>query len=399
MYLVGRIIEKCEHSSKDWKEGATGGRTLRIESTDYERCGKQELVEEAVKLQDAGLIKIKKWVTYGSDIESITYRVENLPDFYMLARQDNGEAFWSKQEKIEYYLSKVDDVLNEEFQKEWIERYLVDLKRRLSAGELPKGLAKIDLYLACMRGLDSIEIPMLKRVFSKLYLKDSKVFETELQAKVINIARKFCGDVTEDMDNRTVLEQLMLEEYSQQLEIKGPLKIKIWKGPEAKRVDLSDFIYGAVLNSRTLKHAMVEIDQSAVKKIVTIENKANYVATEYEPDTLYIYSHGYFSPLEKEFLQKLTRALYGKDVEYYHTGDLDYGGMRIFDYIRKNIFPELKPLLMDVATYNKYEEFAQPISKETLEKIREMDDPVFAELRERILETGKGVEQESFLTE
>ena len=399
MYLVGRIIEKCEHSSRDWKEGATGGRTLRIESSDYERCGKRELVEEAEKLENAGLIKIKKWVTYGSDIESIIYRVENLPDFYMLARRDNGEAFWSKQEKIEYYLSKVDDVLNEEFQRRWIERYLEDLKRRLSAGELPKGLAKIDLYLSCMRGLDALEVPMLKRVFSKKYLKDSKVFENDLQSKVINIARKFCDYVTEDMDNRTVLEQLLLEEYSQQLEIKGPLKLKIWKGPEARRLDLSDFVYGTVLNSQTLKHVMVEIDQPAVRKIVTIENKANYTAMEYAPDTLYIFSHGYFSPLEKEFLQKLTRALYGKDVEYYHTGDLDYGGMKIFEYIKKQIFPELQPLMMDVSTYNKYEAFAQPISAETLEKIQKTEIPEFEELREKLLETGKGIEQESFLTE
>lgn len=399
MYLVGRIIEKCEHSKGDWKEGAVGGRTLRIEESDYQCCGKQELVEEAEKLQEAGLIKINKWVTYGSDIESIKYRVENLPEFYRIAKRDNGEEFWSKQEKIEYYLTKVDDVLREEFQKPWIERYLESLKRRLSAGELPKGLARIDQYLACMKGLDSLEVPMLKRVFSKMYLKDSKVFEKDLQTKVIGIARKFCEDITEDMDNKTVLEQLMLEEYSQQLEIKGPLKIKIWKGAEARRVDLSDFIYGTVLNSQTLKHAMVELDQPSIRKVVTIENKANYVAMEYNPETLYIFSHGYFSPLEREFLIKLSRALNGKEVEYRHSGDLDYGGMKIFEYIQKRIFPEVQPLMMDVATYNKYEAFAQPIAEETLEKIRKTEIPEFEDLKEKLLETGKGIEQESFLTE
>ena len=55
MYLVKKIIEKCEHSSRDWREGATGGRTLRITQEDYDLCGKQELIDEARKLEAAGL--------------------------------------------------------------------------------------------------------------------------------------------------------------------------------------------------------------------------------------------------------------------------------------------------------------------------------------------------------
>ena len=44
MYLVDRIIERCENSSRDWREGATGGRTLRITQEDYDACGKEELI-------------------------------------------------------------------------------------------------------------------------------------------------------------------------------------------------------------------------------------------------------------------------------------------------------------------------------------------------------------------
>ena len=31
MYLVERIIEKCENSQNDWRLGATGGKSLRID--------------------------------------------------------------------------------------------------------------------------------------------------------------------------------------------------------------------------------------------------------------------------------------------------------------------------------------------------------------------------------
>ena len=51
MYLVDRIIERCENSSRDWREGATGGRTLRITQEDYDVCGKEELIEEVQRLE------------------------------------------------------------------------------------------------------------------------------------------------------------------------------------------------------------------------------------------------------------------------------------------------------------------------------------------------------------
>ena len=164
-------------------------------------------------------------------------------------------------------------------------------------------------------------------------------------------------------------------------------------------MDLSDFTYGVVLNSQTVKHAMVEVEQPALKKIVTIENKTNYLAMEYDPEILYIYSHGYFSPLEREFLKKLQRVIEGKDVEVFHSGDMDYGGIRIFEYIQKHIFPGIKPLQMDVETYEKYEEYAKTISKETMGKLEKVNVPLLEELKEKLLETGKGIEQESFLIE
>ena len=100
-----------------------------------------------------------------------------------------------------------------------------------------------------------------------------------------------------------------------------------------------------------------------------------------------------------ELLKKLQRVIEGKDVEVFHSGDMDYGGIRIFEYIQKHIFPGIKPLQMDVETYEKYEEYAKTISKETMEKLEKVNVPLLEELKEKLLETGKGIEQESFLIE
>ena len=53
----------------------------------------------------------------------------------------------------------------------------------------------------------------------------------------------------------------------------------------------------------------------------------------------------------------------------------------------------------DVETYEKYEEYAKTISKETMEKLEKVNVPLLEELKEKLLETGKGIEQESFLIE
>ena len=117
----------------------------------------------------------------------------------------------------------------------------------------------------------------------------------------------------------------------------------------------------------------------------------------YQPDTLYVFSHGYFSPLDREFLKKLRRALNGKPVEYFHSGDLDYGGVKIYEYIKKQILPDVQPLKMDVETFEKYASFAEPISKETMAKLQKTEIPDLQELIDKMIETGMGIEQESFL--
>ena len=214
------------------------------------------------------------------------------------------------------------------------------------------------------------------------------------------------------MDDKTVLSQLLLEEYAQELEMKGPLRLIIESGgkmqseegteiegetPPDQEIDISAFIYGVTLNSAMLKYSRIAPKQPDIRRIITIENKANFVSVPYDPHTLYIFSHGYFSPKEREFLKKLAYILNEEDVGYYHSGDLDYGGIKIYEYIKKRIFPELRPYLMDVETYDRYLEYGEEAPESVLKKIKTVGLPEFQGLIGRMLETGLMIEQESFL--
>ena len=156
MYLVDRIIERCENSSRDWREGVTGGRTLRITQEDYDACGKEELIEEVQRLERAGLLTVKKWVVPDSDVELVAYQVEHLPDFYRLADSESGEEYWPKQAKVNYYIRMIDQELSEGFQKEWIENYLEKLKERIAEGDLPKNIEKLEKYLGGIKDMRNL---------------------------------------------------------------------------------------------------------------------------------------------------------------------------------------------------------------------------------------------------
>ena len=422
-YLVNKILEKYEKSQTDWNNKQSGGRSIKIQQSHYdelqsyidkedyfgvgteETCdvedfvtGKECLLKEALWLQSGGLIKIK-WRSYGNDIEKIEYSLENILEFYRIAKRESKfDLVGKKIEKFRFY--------QEQVTSDWIKQYyqdcIVEVERSgrrknsfsKNVGEEQDKLEeeKIEeLLFQCLSGIEKLQTPIYIRIFSANCMGQSKIFEEKLETRVISIAKKYHPHVVEDMDKYQVLEQLYLDTYSQRLELKGDLKIIL----NGEAIDLSVYKYGTILNSETIKKAEIAKNQT-VKKIITVENKANFVSMPYEEGTLILFSHGFFSPLEREFLKRLENVL-KDDAVYFHTGDLDYGGVRIFKHIREQIFPKLQPFQMSVEQYYKYEYNAIEIEKSALEKLQKMKEPLLQDLIECICEKKKVIEQESFV--
>lgn len=424
-YVIGKIIERTERSSQDWKPGAAGNRSFPLaeyQKHDYKKISGSDFAKTVRALELEGLLQCR-WYDRYSELDKVTYRLEDLPEFYRRAgRREKHQRLWLLLQYVREQKSGVKCC--------WIKEYLQELETRLSDGKVPGDLKDAETYLqlsenpvdnwqenpqccgklelfAVLRSLDTLREPVYKRVFSSGCLKDqaeggrvlkaSKVFEHCYQGTVLSIARRYHPDVDDSMDDTQVLSQIYLEEYAQQLAVKGPLRV-VLSGLDGKmgEIDLAPFFYGAVLNSQTLTYGTPSPVQE-IRKIITVENQANYEAMPYEPGTLIIFCHGYFTPREREFLKKLYQCLKGKAVEYYHTGDLDYGGICIFRYNRERIFPELKPLWMDVAQYEKFRHKAEPLEPGIVEKLRKMEEPLLQPLIDRMAEGGMGVEQENFL--
>ena len=404
-YLLKLLIDKIENSENQWKPGATGGKSLSNKNGELYDCRehlKSDVVEEAKELEKTGIIKIS-WVPgyKDKDIQALKYRQEDIPEIYKIYRENVNPEFQTKEELLEEYQKEIEEELLN-LKTYWIKNYYQDLLnacdgKNIQKATLKKYLKQFRERKLCWRGIDQLEEPIYKRMFSKKYLRDTKTFEKKYQKHIVATARKYADNLLDDaMNDSEILSCLLIEDYAQELAIKGPLHMS-W--PDGTLVKNEEWHYGNVLNSDTLRYAQIEDKQPEIKKVITIENKANYMMMPFEEHTLYIFTHGFFSPKECRFLQKVNRIFETTKTEFYHSGDLDYGGIKIFQYIQKNIFPKLKPYQMDVETYEKYKDYAEDLEKTTIEKLEKLEikDPVLQKLAQKIIDEGKGIEQESFL--
>lgn len=396
MWIVQKIIKKYE-SGSDWKYDLAlllgenpGSRRVnhhkvQLDDGSYKESGGMSiLVEELKILEQQGFIEVK-WYQKGSYATAFSYKLEDIPKFYAMEKRI------PKPQLVKNYLKDVDNYLSKA-QQLWIILALTHEREQALKGRVPEDKEKQEKYFQCLLGLDGLREPIFKRVFSKKYLNNSKTFEREVQNRVLSAARKYHEDIDEEMSDTQILSEILIEEYAQELELKGPLHLMLG----GRELRLEEFCYGTVLNSETLKNACI-LEEQPIDCVITVENKANFVSMPYKEGTLILFSHGFFSPREREFLQRLEKVLRKQSVRYMHTGDLDYGGIRIFQYIRKNIFSELLPMSMDCETYETYRKYGETIEPETVKKLENLREPVLQALIDRMKEEQYTVEQEAFL--
>ena len=253
---------------------------------------------------------------------------------------------------------------------------------------------------------------MWERVFSAKFFNDSKKFEKCYRQKMVSILTKYSPYYEKDMedydtegeeddakeDNKKsgleILKMHGIMSYAQTMEWKGPLSYRI---DDTCVIDTSKQIYGTIINTQTLEHAS-PVSLAGCKRIMTIENKANYESMQYDENTLYIFCHGYFTPKEVYFLKKLS-LIVSKECEFLHWGDMDFGGISIFLFIKDRIFEKLMPYRMGVADFQEAlkKDAGIPLKTSTREKLQKKDAGLLTELKEAILESDKTIEQERLL--
>ena len=371
--------------------------------------GRSVLLRQAGELEKLTGISgkiIVKWKAVRTEIEKITVSPDAIPLLCQVEQiEDPRERQLSQMELAESWKSLV-------AQADWLIPYYDHILERLNSGKLVKDVPGLEdpLFFLFLNKTAEERKPLYRRAFSaqvctiwngiaqtkqsESKITPTKRFEKIYQSAVLSVLKQYSPLYEEGMSDEELLTAHGILTYAQTLEFKGAVSYRIDDGPA---ISTAAQIYGTMFNKQTLENA-VPISIVGIRQIMTIENKANYEKMQFRPDTLYIFCHGFFSPPERKFLSRVV-ALAGTDTEYFHWGDMDYGGIRIFKFLQKSLFPKLKPWKMDVTDYKMALQMGASISLETdkRERFEQMDAGVLTPLKEAILKNGKEIEQELLL--
>lgn len=355
--------------------------------------GKHNLMDQVRKLERDERLKgmfRAEWAGVGTDIKKLDFSVDIMNE---LCRREGIENPRDRQLR---YIAQVEQ-WQQEADTEWLSPFYEHLKIRLEEGDEIRDMdLENEEYFRCLNVLARNAEPVWKRIFSAAVFLDSKRFQKDYQSRMVTVLKSYSPFYEEEMTDEELLTAHGILSYAQTLEWKGSLQYRMDSG---EVMDTSHQIYGVVLNAQTLEHAEPTA-LPGIKRIMTIENKANYESMKYADDILYIYCHGFFSPKERKFLKHLSEIA-EPDTEYLHWGDMDYGGIRIFQFNQRELFPMLKPYRMDREEFAKSAGLHAGIKLEPKKrkKLETMEAGLLEELKTCILENNMEIEQEILLAE
>ena len=399
-FILNRLLDKYETSRQASGESLIRRRvSLKTDSLpdyhgrelDYRKAFHQ--AAESLKRQD--LIEIE-WLRgeLGNLIRALHLNLERLDAAYPAAGRT------PQHDILRNLAAKLAAILP---QRDWLQAFLRDcqgeINRRRYPAQLPRDEQKLDWLLASLQGIvandaggDAAEI--LERIFSKRYLGHSKLFEQQVRARLVGILRRYASLPELDEEDLLLLETGLVK-ASGELLLKGPLQIRI----KERTADLAPFAYGIALGADTLSE--LEIANCQASCLVSVENKATFrelVRAGLDKSVLLICLGGFAGSAKRRLLQKLADHL-GQSFVYLHWGDLDYGGLQIFQHLRQTCLPRLRPALMDADTYREFVENGEPFDdgyRRKLARLREQEGiAAFHAVLDAMLQQGKTLEQEA----
>lgn len=258
--------------------------------------------------------------------------------------------------------------------------------------------------LKCLVHMEKNENEQMERLMSQALYGDSKRFEQDVKSKVLSILKEAKRQIGEDIpEDDELLREKGVVRWPEILEFTGKLKVHLEDGCN---IDYTAEKYGAYINSETVLHiSWVETEQ--IDRVLFIENKANYVwyiSHEKTEEELVIFHGGCYSPIKGKWFRKILQGLecQPRKPEYYHWGDIDVGGFRIFQRLRENIVSELKPYRMDTQCLEQYHDDTMKITSlsyfKALEKLsRDSNYACFHQVIAKMLEEKIRLEQEAMI--
>lgn len=277
-----------------------------------------------------------------------------------------------KAKTVDSISGQAQTLLNE-VTSDWAKRYFEDIlrkaecKRDFGASIPSDDSERIDLWKVISFIDKHSELETVERILSVKLFSDSKRFETALRSKFLSVLRKYF-----DVDNlcnndAELLRQVGIVKYPEYFEFCGAIMLS----NEYGITDFNPLLHGGSLSVTDLQEGAVTIAES-VRKIISIENRANYfeyIAKTKADDELILFHAGQYSPSKKKFFLAINTSM-SNDCRWYHWGDIDFGAFNMLARLRREINPHILPYRMNKEELISHDKYCRKIKKPYVDKLK-----------------------------
>lgn len=338
-------------------------------------------------LEEQGLISIK-WhqKKVGYMIERISLRQESV---------ENAYSYLKRTPKKEYAHTNLMILESYKDQHEVLDHFISYLQERMRSNQSVsqyfdlKDEKGLKILLTALEGILTNTQECYMRELSMRLFQDSKILEG-LEGKVKTILLSFDSRNQWLQDKESILAEYNIFKNPSYVMLKGCGQFQM----ENSAINLKDLPHGVGINSKDLEIIKI-VPEENIKAVITIENLTVFNRFE-QAGALLIYLGGYHNTARRKLLLTIYKQY--PHIPFYHWGDIDVGGIRIFnDLVYKTQIPFM-PLYMEKPTLVKYEAYTKSLTtydRKNLEKmLKQVEFKMFYEVINYMLEKNIKLEQE-----
>lgn len=201
------------------------------------------------------------------------------------------------------------------------------LRQALDKRIIPKDLPRLEDIFKALLFVEKNERKLYLREASMLIYGSSKYFEENALDAVATILRQAYGlPCAETELHDEILQRFAIYKEQPTICLKGPVVLTL----AGREVDVGLFADG--LEFAAAEISRIEKITLAADALTTVENKTSYRRLD-AADAAYFYLGGFMSRGQRDFLQKIYRD--NPRARYYHFGDIDAGGLFIYEHLRR----------------------------------------------------------------
>lgn len=293
--------------------------------------------DEAIKnLLEKDLIKCK-YLKNEKIIEYIYLNTNKIDEIYILLNRTNEIDL--KRNLLISELAKYDDDLIKIIEKEVLNKIENNKSIKKYCNE------NFINSIKAIHFLENLEEPVYIRNLSNKIFNDSKKLE-ELKGTIISIYQ-----------NNNIFEEKGVLYTTPFILLKGDIDLY-----------LNNYLLKLNLINMPIQIPIENIDSIEFKnvtKVTTVENLTTFY--NYTDSGLILYLGGFPTKSQIEVIKKIKK----ETSNFYHFGDIDYGGFKILDYLIEKLETNVLTVNMDVFTLEKYRLYQAKITDNNyIEKLK-----------------------------